>query len=222
MSLVKLFNFLFFLLIFTLMATGKEDKNTKKIKQNNVDVHTIIRTRRSIRRFKQEPIPFEILKQIVYDASLAPSAGNKQPWEFIIVTQKEKRKIIFENIFWLKSAGNPQEDEQPQAYIIVLGNPEISREYIYDCSAAIQNILLSAWGYGIGSCWIGSINREKIYNSFGIPKKLQIVAIVALGYPKETPEVVHSSTIAVVPYKRNNTLVVPKRTIEQILHVEKY
>ncbi len=219
MNLLRLINFgiVLFLLHIVMNADNKD------IKTHPTDIHTVIRTRRSIRRFSQEPVPLEILKQIVYDGSLAPSAGNKQPWEFIIVTQKDKRKIIFDNIYWLKAAGKPSEDEQPQAYIIVLGNPEISKEYIYDCSAAIQNILLSAWGYGIGSCWIGSINRDKIYTHFNIPKKLEIVAIIALGYPKEKPEIVEVTTpSAVVPYKRDGKLVVPKRKIEQILHLEKY
>lgn len=226
MNLLKLYKFILLCSIFiVLLKTNMDtvDKKNSIKKQKTTDVHTVIRTRRSIRRFQPIEIPYDILKEIVYDGSLAPSAGNRQPWEFIVVTQKENRKIIFENIYWLKSAGKPSDDEQPQAYIIVLGNPEISKEYIYDCSAAIQNILLSAWGYGIGSCWIGSINREKIYTHFNIPRKLEIVAIIALGYPKEFPEVVIQSSVSTtVPYKRGNTLVVPKKSVEQILHIEKY
>lgn len=220
MNLAKFYNFLVFIFLgvtinlFPQMSTKQTIKN---------DVHTIIRTRRSVRRFKQIPVPLEILKQIVYDATLAPSAGNKQPWEFIIVTDDKIRSIVFDNIFWLASAGKPPKEQQPQAYIIVLGNPQISKEYIYDCSAAIQNILLSAWGYGIGSCWIGSINREKIYESFKIPKYLKIVAIIALGYPDEQPQIEYvDKSTDVAPYKKNNTLIVPKRKVDDVIHLQKY
>ncbi len=214
MSLQKLFKILVSIIL--LLITIQMNAEIK-------DVHTIIRTRRSIRRYKQTPVPFEILKQIVYDATLAPSASNKQPWEFIIVTEEKNRKVIFDNIYWLTSAGKPPKENQPQAYIIVLGNPQISKEYIYDCSAAIQNILLSAWGYGIGSCWIGSINREEIYKNFAIPQHLKIVAIISLGYPDEQPEIeVSKDTKNLTPYKKQQKLVVPKRPLAEVLHIEKY
>jgi nitroreductase len=216
MNLAKFFKCLFFstILILTNSVMNSETK----------DVHTIIRTRRSIRRYKPLPIPMDILKQIVSDATLAPSAGNKQPWEFIIVTEEKNRKIIFDNIYWLASAGKPLKDKQPQAYIIVLGNPQISKEYIYDCSTAIQNILLSAWGYGIGSCWISSINRKEIYKNFAIPQNLQIVAIISLGYPDEQPEteIIEKNNKNFTPYKKRDKLVVPKRNFSDILHIEKY
>jgi len=208
-----------FLSILVLITTTLTQTMNTEVK----DVHTVIRTRRSIRRYKPIPIPMSILKQIVYDASLAPSAGNKQPWEFIIVTEEKNRKVIFDNIYWLASAGKPTEKQQPQAYIIVLGNPQISKEYIYDCSAAIQNILLSAWGYGIGSCWIGSINRKEIYKHFGIPESLKIVAIISLGYPDEEPEIeTLKENKDIVPYKKDKKLIVPKRDLSTILHIEKY
>jgi nitroreductase len=215
MNLAKFFKYLFFstILILTNSVMNSETK----------DVHIIIRTRRSIRRYKPLPIPMDILKQIVSDATLAPSAGNNQPWEFIIVTEEINRKIIFDNIYWLTSAGKPPKDKQPQAYIIVLGNPQISKEYIYDCSAAIQNILLSTWGYGIGSHWIGSINRDEIYKNFGIPQNLKIVAIISLGYPDEEPEVEFvKDEKNLAPYKKQDKLVVPKRELSKILHIEKY
>ncbi len=191
------------------------------IAQKIMDVHTAIRTRRSIRKFQPKPIPVEILKNIVQDGTLAPSAGNKQPWEFIIVTEEQQKNVVFENIYWLASAGKPDILHQPQAYIIVLGNPQISKEYIYDCSAAIENMLLSAWGYGIGSCWIGSINREKIYTNFNIPQTLKIVAIIALGYPDETPEILITEK-NFSPYKKNNKLIVPKRKLDTVVHFNKY
>lgn len=194
-------------------------------KEENKDVHTIIRTRRSIRRFKQTEIDLEILKQIVEDGSLAATASNKQPWEFIIVNDKKKKQLIFENIYWLPQAGKPPESQKPTAYIVVLGNPLISNCYIYDCSAAIQNILLSAWGYGIGSCWIGSMNKDELYKIFGIPKKLDIVAIIALGYPDERPSlkrIKKFSKKSLTPYRKNNTLIVPKYSVEEILHFNEY
>lgn len=196
-----------------------------QLTRKDKDIHLIIRTRRSIRRFKQIEIDLELLKQIVQDGSYAATASNKQPWEFIIVNDKNKREQIFENIYWLAQAGKPKEQQKPTAYIIVLGNPQISECYIYDCSAAIQNILLSAWGYGVGSCWIGSINKDKLYEIFKIPKKLEIVAVVALGYPDENPSIEKIKKLSKsppTPYRKNKTLVVPKYQIDDILYINEY
>ncbi|MEN3013896.1 MAG: nitroreductase [Endomicrobiia bacterium] len=188
------------------------------------DVHTVIRTRRSIRKFKQKEIDINLLIQIVKDGGLAPSGGNIQPWEFIIVNERHKRKFIFENIYWLSQAGKPEENQQPVAYIVVLGNPKMSKNYMYDCAAACQNMLLSAWGYGIGSCWIGSMNKENIYKILKIPKVLEIVAIIALGYPDEVPcfKYVKKDNKNYLPYREKNVLFVPKYQIDNILHLNEY
>ncbi len=82
---------------------------------------------------------------------------------------------------------------------------------------------MSAWGYGIGSCWIGDINREIIYKYFNIPHTLKIVAIVALGYhDEENTYKVKPSIKNLLPYKEGNKIIVPKRKLDNILHLENY
>ncbi|MCS7230940.1 MAG: nitroreductase family protein [Elusimicrobiota bacterium] len=219
-NIINLTYFFFFFFFFFSLCQIFSSQTKNKIK----DIHTIIRTRRSIRKFKQIEIDIKLLRQIVSDGSLAPSAGNKQPWEFIVVTNKEKRKKVFENIYWLPQAGRPKLSQQPTAYIIVLGNPKVSESYLIDCAAACENILLSAWGYGIGSCWIGAINKNEIYKIFEIPKELEIVAVIALGYPDELPtlEYIKHNKSSPTPYKKDNILVIPKYHIDNILHIDRY
>ncbi|MCX7704937.1 MAG: nitroreductase family protein, partial [bacterium] len=124
-----------------------------------------IRKRRTVRRFLQKPIPFDILKELVDAARLAPSGGNLQPWEFLVIDDEKLLEPVFSTLAWaayLGPDGTPKEGERPVAYIVVLNNRKRkSFTPQADFGAAIENILLAAIDKGIGSCWIGSIQREK-------------------------------------------------------------
>ncbi|MBM3252145.1 MAG: nitroreductase, partial [Candidatus Omnitrophica bacterium] len=151
---------------------------------------TIIR-RRSIRRFKQKPIALSLLKKVVDAARLAPSAANLQPIEFIIVNNKILVEKIFQFTAWagyLGDKGAPEEGRRPTAYIAALVNSKKCKKPKYseaDVSAAIENILLVATELGLGSCWLGAINREKIAKILSVPKYVSLAYLVALGYPDE-------------------------------------
>lgn len=186
-------------------------------------VHQLIRSRRSVRRFKQKPIPLDIIKEIVEDARFAPSGGNRQPWEFIVVNQKELLPRVFNNIYFLLQRGRPKPKEAPVCYLIVLGNPSLSSNYKIDCAFATQNILLSAWAEGLGSCVLGSVRRKKLKKIFGIPESLEVVFVVALGYPAEEPVTEDGKGKAIRPWvDKQKQLHVPKRKIETILHFNGY
>ncbi len=154
-----------------------------------MDIYELIKKRRTIRRFTQKKIDRDLLIKFIEHASLAPSGMNIQPWEFIIIDEDEICDKIFPNTAWagyLEKEGPPPANEKPTAYIICLLNKNLkSPTLTHDISAAIENILLCATYEGIGSCWIGSINRERIREILNIPENYEIDSIIALGYPNQ-------------------------------------
>ena len=150
-----------------------------------------INSRRSIRKYIDKPVEFEKLTNILDAATKAPSAGNLQDWRFILVTDRALIKQVAGysiEQYWIQTA---------PALIIVCSVPEKHEMYyglrgkrlynIQDCAASIQNILLACTEYGLGSCWIGAFEEEKIRALFGIPPDVRPQAIVTLGYSDEVP-----------------------------------
>ncbi|KPL04802.1 MAG: hypothetical protein AMK75_00435 [Planctomycetes bacterium SM23_65] len=183
-------------------------------------LETILR-RRTIRRFKQDPIPREDLLEIVNAGRMASSAGNAQPWEFIIVDEPDLVADVFPSLGWL--AGAPREDQQPTALIaVLLANPRDRWSAWADGGAAIQNMQLVAWEKGIGSCWIGSVDAETVGKLLKIPSELKLFSVLALGIRDEAP--VAEDAEDDVTAKRDNAgvLHVKKRRLEAVLHLNRY
>ena len=186
-------------------------------------VYKAIILRRTIRRFKQKPIPKSILKRLINAARLAPSAANLQPLEFIVITDKGICTKIFHHLRWagyIAPYGTPPEGKHPVAYIAVLVNKiKAQPKYAaYDVAAAVQNILLAAWEQGIGSCWMQAIERSKIKRILGIPRDFCLDSIIALGYRAEVMPVVEEFSGSVKYWKdKKGTLHVPKRSLDEIL-----
>lgn len=189
-------------------------------------LYEVLLSRRSIRQFKPQPISMEILEKLVNAARLAPSAANLQPLEFVVVDEEEVRKKIFSCLRWaayIAPQGDPRPGHEPRAYIIILVNTELKEKgYEYDAGAAIENMILAAWEQGIGSCWLLSVERNKIQDVLEIPKTHKIDSVLALGYPDEEPlvEIMEDS----VKYWKDSTgrLHVPKRKLEDIIHFNKF
>lgn len=155
-------------------------------------INTLIRQRRSIRRFQQETIEENILKTMVDAARLAPSAANKQPLRFIIVNKRSLLDKIFPTIKWaayIKPEWQPNPNEHPVAYIVILSNTTqaISSMIGIDIGLAVENLVLTAESFGVGSCLIGSFNKKIIRDLFSIPKNYSVDLLIALGYKKEQP-----------------------------------
>lgn len=151
-----------------------------------------INQRRSIRKYLDKPVEFEKITTIIDAARKAPSAGNLQDWSFIIVTEKELIKQVASysvEQYWIQTA---------PALIVVCGFPEKHEMYyglrgkrlynVQDCAAAIQNILLSATDVGLGTCWVGAFEEDKIRALFAIPPDVRPQAIITLGYSDDTPQ----------------------------------
>ncbi len=190
------------------------------------EISVLINSRRTIRQFKQDSIPLEDLIKCIKSAGLAPSAANLQPIEYLLITDSEKVKAIFPLLKWagyITPDGNPKEGRRPTAYLIVLVNKSIRKTGAeHDAGAAIENFILSAWSLGIGSCWLASVNREKLQNYFNIPDSYSIDSVIALGYPDESP-VVEIATDDIKYWKdKDGFLHVPKRPVKDILQINEW
>lgn len=183
----------------------------------------LILKNRSYRRFYQEvDIKLETLREFVELARLSASAGNMQPLKYILSGDSQKNSLIFSHLAWaryLKNWSGPCEGERPSAYIIILGDTEISRFFDCDCGIAAQSILLGATEKGLGGCMIGSIRKEGLRRALGIVPRYEILLVLALGKPKE---VVITETLGPsgdIKYWRDSEGVhhVPKRPLAELI-----
>lgn len=190
------------------------------------DAYKAIVERRTVRQYKQEKITEDKLEKLVNAARVAPSAANLQPLEYVVIKDQNKLRWVFETLKWagyIAPAGNPKENEMPTAYIAILINKDINSSHAsYDAGAAIENILLAAWEEGIGTCWIRSVEREKLRQILNVPEKYEIDAVVALGYKAENPK--EEEYVDTIKYwkDKDNVLHVPKRKLKDILHWDKF
>ena len=191
-----------------------------------MNVYDLILKRRTIRRFKQQKIDQGLLKKIINAGRLAPSGANLQPLEFIIVNDPELVELVFPKVKWagyIAPAGDPPEGSRPVAYIIVLINTTIKpRHGEVDAAAAIENMILTALDDGIGSCWMGAIDREQLRMMLSIPPKYDIDSVLALGYPDESP-VIEDMENSIRYWKdEKGVLHVPKRKLDDIIHYNQF
>lgn len=178
---------------------------------------------RSYRRFCQEvAIGRQILRELVDLARLSPSAANLQPLKYILSCEPQKNALIFPHLGWagyLKDWPGPAEGERPSAYIIILGDTEISRSFGCDHGIAAQSILLGAVEKGLGGCIIGTIQRDELREALEIPSWFEILLVLALGKPKEMVVVERVGPAGDIKYWRDSQGVhyVPKRALDDII-----
>lgn len=156
-----------------------------------MEVLEAIKGRRSIRAFKNQDISDEVVEILIDAARWAPSAGNIQPWEFVIVRKPEIKKRLVE-----AALGQSFIEEAPVVIVVCANENRSSQGYgvrgktlycLQDTAAAIQNILLVAYSLGLGTCWIGAFNEEEAREILKIPNEVRPIGIVSVGYPAESP-----------------------------------
>lgn len=154
-----------------------------------MDAIEAILTRRSIRKFRKEPVTEEMLHAILQAAMFAPSARNQQPWHFVVVTSESLKRELMNAHPYASMLG-----EAPLA-ILVCGDTTLEKSPGYwpiDCSAATQNLLLAAHAVGLGAVWLGVHPRQErkdaIRRIFRLPANIEPFALVAVGHPDEQKE----------------------------------
>lgn len=145
----------------------------------------MILTRRSIRKYNDEPVSREHQEQIARAGFAAPSARNAQPWHIVMVDDRDTLKRLADAHPYGKMLAGAG------LGIAVVGDPSISDAYwVQDCSAMTQNILLAAHGLGLGAVWLGCYPREdrvaEIRDILGIPESMQVLSLIAAGHPAES------------------------------------
>jgi nitroreductase len=163
----------------------------------DMDTFETIKKRRSVRQYTGESIPKGALLKIVDAGRWAPSGHNRQPWDFIVVTNRKmisELKIASE---WMENAG---------AIIAVVLDPKASKFWLEDGSAAIENMLLASTALGFGSCWLQGYTepREAEFKILlGVPEEKRLLTLIPIGVPTSWPEK-------------------EKKSLDEVLHWEKY
>ena len=173
-----------------------------------MDIVEAIKGRRSIRAFKNKKVAQETVEKLLDAARWAPSAGNIQPWEFIIVQKPEIKRALVE-----AALDQTFIEEAPVVIVVCANESRSSQGYgirgktlycIQDTAAAIQNLHLVAYSLGLGTCWVGAFREAETREILKIPSGIRPVAIIPVGYPAEAPS----------PRSR--------RPINQIVHYETF
>jgi len=161
-----------------------------------MDALEAIRKRRSVRKYTGDPIPRQDLETIVDAGRLAATGSNRQPWDFIVVTDRamiDKLKVAAE---WMEKAG---------AIIAVVMDPS-SRWWLEDGAAAVENMLIASTALGYGSCWLEGYtlsHEEEFKKLLGIPTEKRLLTLVPIGVPVEWPTK-------------------PKKSLAEVMHWERY
>lgn len=150
-----------------------------------MDVFTVISTRRSIRRYHSTPIPEATLSRILEAGRLAPSAHNRQPWHFLVITDPTVRQQM-------REAYDRDWFNEPPLLLVVCADPWVAWTRPdgqafgpIDASIALQNMILQATAEGLGTCWIGAFDEAAAKRILRIPEPIRVVAMTPLGYPAE-------------------------------------
>ncbi|MBZ5637669.1 MAG: nitroreductase family protein [Acidobacteriia bacterium] len=151
-----------------------------------MDVMEAIRRRRSVREYRSDPIPADVLERVTEALRLAPSACNYQPWRFVLVTEPKLRAEV--------AAACHEQLFVAEAPVVVVGCalPETAYKRMgerwnsadVDVAVAIDHLTLAAVAEGLGTCWIGSYDEGALRRLLGVPEEAKIVALTPLGYPR--------------------------------------
>jgi len=172
-----------------------------------MDVLEAIKNRRSIRDFTNEPVSDEEVMKLIDSARWAPSAGNIQPWEFVVVRDAKIKR-------GLSVAALDQKFIEEASVVIVVcanqlrsergyGSRGVNLYCLQDTAAATQSMLLTAHALGLATCWVGAFQEEEARKVLNIPNGVRPVAIIPVGHPAENPmprsrrplsEIVHRET----------------------------
>ena len=152
-----------------------------------MDTMETIRERRSIRQYEDRPVEDEKLQQVMEAARLAPSAGNRQEWKFVVVRDPELRSQLVgaarDQQFVAEAPVCIAACAQAHGYVMSCGYAS----HTIDLAIALDHIQLAARALGLGTCWLGAFEQDKVRHVLGIPATIEVVGLMPLGYPAEWP-----------------------------------
>ena len=169
-----------------------------------MSVMDAIKTRKSVRSFLDQPVEDEKLRTILEAGRLAPSASNRQEWRYVIVRDRETRKKLAEAANWQTFVG--------EAPIVIVACAETDNHvmdcgqlcYPIDVAISLDHMALVAAELGLGTCWIGAFNEEKVKAILDIPEEVRVIELMPLGYPVDsTPKIKNRLPLnMIVKYER--------------------
>ncbi|MCS7313986.1 MAG: nitroreductase family protein [Bryobacterales bacterium] len=165
-----------------------------------MDAIEALKTRRSVRDFRAGEVPASLLEELVDCARLAPSGRNEQPWEFVVVRDRQKLREL------AALTDNGRFIADAAACIVVVCRP--AKYFLEDGSAATQNILLAAHAHGLGACWVAGDKKPyatSVLKAVGAPEGYHLVSLVPVGW-----------AAAELPERA------PKRSLAEVLHWERF
>lgn len=186
-------------------------------------VRDLVRSARSYRRFDPEvSVDCQTLRELVDLARLSASGSNRQPLKYMLSCSADTNARIFPYTRWagaLRDWPGPAEGERPTAYIVILGDTEISKSFDRDLGIAAQSIMLGATERELGGCMIGSIDRPSLRASLDISERYEILLVLALGKPAEQVVLEELPPDGNTNYWRDEQSVhhVPKRALDDII-----
>ena len=151
-----------------------------------MEFYEVIRTRRSIRSYKSDPISEDVLDRVLEAVRIAPSGSNRQPWKFIIVSNQGLREKLVD------ACGNQRFIGEAPVVVVACGyDVKYNRggymgemTFLVDVSIAFTHLILAARAEGLGTCWIGAFSNDKVKKLLDVPVDYDVVAVTPLGYPK--------------------------------------
>ena len=163
-----------------------------------MDVFACVRTRVETREFKPDSVPEAVIHKILEAGRWSPSQRNRQPWHFIVIQHRQTLQQL-----GAMAASGPYLADAPLAIAVVT---EGARAPLLDGTRAISSMQLVAWEEGLGSCWIGSVDREGVKRLLGLPETCELITVLPFGYPTDAAKALK---------KR-------RKPLEQIAHRERF
>lgn len=187
-----------------------------------MNVYEAIFKRRTIRKFEQRAVPQEDLVKLIDCARVAAYPANVQPLKFSVIDDADMLAAIYPFTKWAGALtdGAPKENERPAAYIAVLGDKSIKANGAFEveAGAAVTTMMLEAVEMGLGTCWLGAIQREEIKKALKLDEKFDVVYLLAVGYPMQKSRAVDMRGGDTKYYESGDgTINVPKRPLDEVL-----
>jgi nitroreductase len=163
----------------------RSSKLTREHREEDaMEFSEVVGTRRSVRAYKPDPVPDEVLRRVLDGARMAPSANNLQPWHFIVVRDQTTRRNLAD-----LAAGQTFVGQAP-VIIVCCGKRYTDRYswlrenmYLVDCTIAIDHLTLAARNERLGTCWIGAFDHERVKEAAKVPDGYDVIMLMPVGYP---------------------------------------